>query len=61
MIKKWVFAGIAYLLVVMIGFGVYDATVKSESDSKQEVNHETKSTETDDNNEENHETDTQHE
>ncbi|MDF2904036.1 MAG: hypothetical protein K0S25_1674 [Bacillus sp. (in: firmicutes)] len=27
MIKKWVFGAIAYLIVVMIGFGIYNSTV----------------------------------
>jgi hypothetical protein len=40
MIKKWVFAGLAYLLVVMVGFGIYNSTVKPEPKSQQEENHE---------------------
>lgn len=30
MIKKWVLAGIAYLLIVMIGFGIYSSVVEHE-------------------------------
>jgi hypothetical protein len=30
MIKKWVLAAIAYLVVVMVAFGIYDATVEKE-------------------------------
>ncbi len=27
MIKKWVFGAIAYLIVVMVGFGIYNSVV----------------------------------
>ncbi len=42
MIKKWVFAAIAYLLVVIIGFTIYNSIVepepmKMEMNIKQEV------------------------
>jgi hypothetical protein len=30
MIKKWVIAAVAYLMVVMVGFGIYSSTVDQE-------------------------------
>ncbi|MGJ7920240.1 hypothetical protein [Neobacillus sp. LXY-4] len=41
MIKKWVFAAIAYLMIVMVGFGIYNATVEHEpmNMDQKEANH----------------------
>lgn len=36
MVKKWMIAGIAYLVVVMVAYGVYDATVEPAKKDMQE-------------------------
>lgn len=42
MIKKWMIAGFAYLLIVMAGYGIYSATIQPDSiqQHNEEVNHE---------------------
>lgn len=42
MIKKWIIAGFAYLLIVMAGYGIYVSTVQPDPVPQQhneEVNH----------------------
>lgn len=41
MIRKWLLAGIAYLLVVMAAYGIYAVTVQPDSDlpHNETVNH----------------------
>jgi uncharacterized membrane-anchored protein YhcB (DUF1043 family) len=42
MIKKWIIAGVAYILIVIIGFNLYTSFAGNPTDDSQKVNHEMK-------------------